>query len=198
VTRRLLTAAAIVLLLFLARLYLSTEGSTPEGQPRLQSVTGLTSLKSEFNRDARAVRVILLLAPSCAYCLKGASEIERVLARHGEQPIVVYAIWQPMLSTDWGKPGSAVMRRLSDGRVRQFWDANREVARAFEQSFQEREPGPACCFKDGIWWDLMAVFPPGGEWKDNLPEPVLLEGTVDEAAPAFDGLLGKMLGAAAR
>jgi hypothetical protein len=187
--RRILTAAAILLALFLVRLYLSTEGSTPAGQPRLQHPTGPDAFKAEFNRDAAAVRVILLLAPSCAYCLKGASEIERVLARDREQPVVVYAIWQPMLSTDWAKPGTAVMRRLSDTRVRQYWDADRNVAKALEQSFREREPGPACCVKDGIWWDLMAVFPPGGQWNDRLPEASLLEGTIEEAAPAFDALM---------
>ena len=38
---------------------------------------------------------------------------------------------------------------------------------------------------------LMAAFPPGAEWSETLSEPVLLDGTVEEIAPAFDALLVK-------
>jgi hypothetical protein len=44
---------------------------------------------------------------------------------------------------------------------------------------------------NGIWWDLMALFPQGAEWKDTFPEPLLLEGTVADAAPAFEALLSR-------
>lgn len=186
---RYLAPAGIVVLLLVARAYVATAGSTPDGQPSLANLNSLEALKAEFNREVARTRVIISLSPSCPYCLKGASEIERILTKHQDHPLVVFTVWQPILPTDWGKPGTGALRRLSDARVRQFWDADHRVARALEQSSQGRELQPSCCFHKGIWWDLMAVFPPGAEWSETLPEPVLLDGTVEEAAPAFDALL---------
>jgi hypothetical protein len=37
----------------------------------------------------------------------------------------------------------------------------------------------------------MAVYPPGVVWNETLPVPVLLDGTVEDAAPAFDALLAR-------
>jgi hypothetical protein len=82
-----------------------------------------------------------------------------------------------------------VLHRLTDARVRQFWDRDRLVARLLEQSSSGRELQPSCCFQRGVWWDLIAVYPPGVRWGDVLPEPVLLDGTVADAAPAFEALL---------
>jgi hypothetical protein len=188
---RYLAPVGIVVLLLLARAWLATAGSTPEGQPPLAGLNNLEALKAEFNRESARMRVIILLSPSCPYCLKGASEIERLLTKHREHPLVVFNVWQPILPTDWGKPGTGALRRLADARVRQFWDADHRVVVALEQSSRGRDLQPGCCFHKDIWWDLMAVFPPGAEWGDTLPEPVLLEGTVDDAAPAFDALLGR-------
>jgi len=191
VRTRYLAPAGIVVLLFVARAWLSTAGATPEGQPALAYVNNLEALKAEFNRDVAKTRVIISLSPSCPYCLKGATAIARILAKHRERPLVVLTVWQPILPTDWGKPGTGALHRLSDARVRQFWDAEHIVARALEQSSQGRELQPSCCFQNGIWWDLIAVYPPGATWDATLPEPVLLEGTVEDAAPAFESLLGR-------
>jgi hypothetical protein len=190
VKRRLLVPVAIVGALLSGRAYLSRAGTTPEGQPPLTTVSSLETLQAQFNREQQNTRVLILIAPTCPYCLKGASAIERVLEANPGEPLTVLVVWQPMLSTDWGQPGTRVLRRLSDPRVRQFWDPDRRAAAALEQSFRDREPGPACCFQNGIWWDLMAVFPPGRAWGERLPEPTLLDGTVDDAAPAFEALLG--------
>lgn len=178
-----------VILLFLARLWLATAGSPPAGQPPLVELRNLDGLKAEFNREVGKMRVILSLAPSCPYCLKGATEIARILATRGGDQLVVFNVWQPILPTDWGRPGTSVLHRLTDARVRQFWDRDRLVARLLEQSSSGRELQPSCCFQRGVWWDLIAVYPPGVRWGDVLPEPVLLDGTVADAAPAFEALL---------
>jgi hypothetical protein len=191
VKTRYLTLVGLVVLLFVARAWLATAGATPDGQPLLVELRDLEILKADFNREVATMRVIISLSPSCPYCLKGASEIERILAKSREHQLVVFNVWQPILPTDWGKPGTSALHRLSDVRVWQFWDADRLVARAIERSSSGRELQPSCCFLRGVWWDLIAVYPPGAQWGDVLPEPVLLDGTVADAAPAFEALLGR-------
>ena len=199
---RYLAPVAIVVVLLLARVWMATGGTTPAGQPPLADVPTLDALRAEFNRDAAKMRVILSLAPTCPYCLKGGSGIERLLARHfarnQDYPLVVYNVWQPVLPTDWGKPGTGVLARLSNPRVRQFWDGERLLARAVEHASQGRALQPNCCFERGLWWDFIAVYPPGGQWTDKLPEPLLLDGTVDDAIPAFEALLTKATDPAAK
>ena len=187
--RRLVVPATIVALLVLARAYLATEGSTPTGQPALEHLTNADALKAHFNRETNQFRVLLLLAPSCSYCLKGATAIERILQQRPNQPLSVLVVWQPMLPTDWGRPGTGSLGRLSDPRVRQFWDADRTVAQALRTSFVEREETLGCCITDGVWWDLMAVFPPGATWDERFPEPLLLDGTVEEVVERFTDVL---------
>lgn len=187
--RRLLIPAAIVAVIVVARAFLATEGRTPPGQPALEHLASADALKVHFNRDPTKTRVVMLLAPSCSYCLKGATVIERILRDRPSQPLNVLVVWQPMLSTDWGRPGTGSLGRLSDSRVRQFWDAEHTVARALKASFAERQGTLGCCITDDIWWDLVAVFPPGAVWNDRFPEPLLLDGTVEDVADRFTSAL---------
>jgi hypothetical protein len=185
---------ALGALVILAVVYLARAGVTPEGQPPFAELDGLDRLRSAFNAARDVDRAVILLSPSCPYCLRGASDIERVLARHGDRSFVAFVVWHPILPTDWGRPMTRVLRRLSDRRVRQYWDAEGLVARELQRSFGQRDPQPACCVHNGVWWDLMAVFPPAVDWKDAFPEPLLLEGTVADAAPAFESILAREAG----
>jgi len=181
-------AAGLGFLLALS-MFLSGAGSTPSGQPELVNIDDLSALKAEFNRSADSVRVILLLAPSCPYCLKGARVVENILQNHKDKPIAVFSVWERILPTDWSKPGTTVLHRLRDARVRQYWDADYRVASAVRQTMEARHLDFNCCDDRGVLWDMMAVFPPGAQWGDMLPEPLLVDGTVEEVAPKFTSLL---------
>jgi hypothetical protein len=189
VIKRILGIAAVVATLFALRVYLSSAGSTPPGQPPIAILNDVGMLKDAFNKIPERMRVIILLSPSCPYCLKGATGIQRTLERYPNHGITTFVVWQPILSTDWGKPRSGALHRLKDPRVLQFWDADHHAAEALRHSHESRSQLPNCCYEDGIWWDLMAVYPVGARWDGKLPEPILLEGTVEEAAPAFENLL---------
>ena len=173
--------AAVVLL---AGLYLDSGGSTPAGQPALADVN-LETLKEQFNAASASKRVILLISPSCPYCLKGANEFERMLESHKDAPLTVFAIWQPILPTDWGKPGSAPLGRLGDPRVRQYWDPDHSVALELGKVGETN-----CCYEHGIPWDSIAVFESGALWGDTLPKPVLFDGIIMDVMAAFEASLG--------
>jgi hypothetical protein len=186
-----LTLGVLAMLLVVARVWFARAGTTPDGQPPFAELTSLDILKTQFNSERQRMRAIALLSPSCPYCLKGASDTQRILTGHPQPDITLFVVWQPILPTDWGQPQTRVLHRLADTRVRQFWDADHAVAEMFRGSFEKRESMPSCCYHGDIWWDMIAVFRAGDEWRETLPEPLLLEGTVGDAAPAFEALLAK-------
>lgn len=188
---RYLVPVVVIVIALAARWLLAIEGSTPDSQPRLAHLSSIDPLRAGFNNAASEMRAIILLSQTCPYCLKGATSIQRILEARGQRPLTVFVVWQPILPTDWALPGTSVLHRLADRRVTQYWDADRRFAGALAASFSSRAQQPSCCYQNGVWWDMIAVFPPKVQWTDKLPEPILLEGTVDDAAQQFADLLDR-------
>ena len=117
--------------------------------------------------------------------------MEDILKRHPNRQILVFSVWEPILPTDWGKPGARVLRRLSDNRVRQFWDPDHAVSAALKTATETAALEPSCCEDDGILWDLAAVYTPGAKWGETLPKPAFLDGTVIEVAAQLEAALAK-------
>jgi hypothetical protein len=90
----------------------------------------------------------------------------------------VFAVWEPILATDWRKPGSGVLSRLTDSRVKQIWDPQHLIARRLAKDARPPQPEPGCCTRDGILWDLVAVYPPDARWTEVIPAAVLFDGAV--------------------
>ena len=155
---------------------------TPPGQPQLLAITPQTlpQFAEEFNGSAKEKRVVLLMSPTCPVCLAGSSSVEAILRRHPGDKIRIFAVWEPMLPTDWGRPSTGVMARLSDPRVTQVWDKNHLIAGLIERGADGRRP--ACCTRNGHWWDVIAAYPPGAKWRAAAPVPELLNGTIVQTA----------------
>lgn len=100
-------------------------------------------------------------------------------------------MWEPMLPTDWSAPGTSVLQRLNDPRVRQFWDENHLVAAVLKKAEDADRLRPNCCEGKGILWDLTAAYPPGALWRETLPPPVLFDGTVVRSSLELDSLIAK-------
>lgn len=90
----------------------------------------------------------------------------------------VLVVWEPILPTDWTKPGGMVQSRLSDGRVVQFWDEDHLVAKELKQQFPSSRR--LCCQRNGILWDVAALYAPKVEW-ESAP-PVYFGGNVLDVA----------------
>ena len=103
-----------------------------------------------------------------------------VAARTGDD-VRVYAIWEPMLPTDWWAPTTAVLRRLSDARVRQYWDPDHVFAKRLEADARPPQPTQQCCVRSGVLWDLAAVYRAGVTWTDRLPTATMFNGPVVDA-----------------
>lgn len=103
-----------------------------------------------------------------------------MLEQHSHTKVRVFAVWEPILPTDWSAPSSFALGRLDDARVRQFWDKDHALARIMAES-HDAQSKPKCCNRSRILWDLIAVYPIGGEWTDRLPPTVVFDGPVVRA-----------------
>lgn len=92
----------------------------------------------------------------------------------------MFAVWEPILPTDYSSPGTAVLGRLSDPRVAQYWDKNHLFAEQLGRKIEAdaSQPRPKCCTRKGVQWDEVAVYPQGAHWDEQLPFSVFLNGPV--------------------
>ena len=84
------------------------------------------------------------------------------------------------MPTDYSKPGTAVLARLSDPRVEQYWDKDHLFAEQLRRKIEgdAGQPRPKCCTRKGIPWDEVAVYAQDTHWDEQLPRAVFLNGPV--------------------
>ena len=91
-----------------------------------------------------------------------------------------------MLPTDWAAPASSALRRLSHGRVQQYWDPNHLLATQMKKDARAPQPEQDCCLRSGILWDLAAVYPPGSIWSERMPAATVFNGPVVDVTEAIE------------
>ena len=96
-----------------------------------------------------------------------------------------------MLPTDVAAPTSRTLGRLSDLRVRQYWDPDHLIAKQLKTDARPPQAEPECCTRNGILWDLMGIYPKGEQWADKIPVASFFNGTVVDVA---DGLAKTLAG----
>ena len=92
----------------------------------------------------------------------------------------MFAVWEPILATDFSSPHTGVLARLSDPRVAQYWDKNHLFAKQLARRLNSdpSHPRPRCCDDSGIGWDEVAVYRQDALWDDQLPRAEYLDGPV--------------------
>jgi hypothetical protein len=80
--------------------------------------------------------------------------------------IRVLVVWEPMLPTDWSRPSGRVQSRISDPRAVQFWDKDHLVAKELQQQLSSSQ---ICCQRNGIIWDVAALYPREVQWGTSAP-----------------------------
>jgi hypothetical protein len=126
-------------------------------------------------------------ATSACYCSSrrldrracgGASAIEEILKQNHSENLRVFVVWEPILPTDWSSPGRGVRARIPDPRVAQFWDKKHLVAKELQGHLSSLKVD--CCFRAGILWDVVAVYPGSAKWDSA---PIFVAGPVVDASP---------------
>lgn len=187
--RKWITFGTVLIVFVVVFWAVAARHETPPGQPQRADVSQqtLSQVRDEFNASLDSERVVLLLSPTCPVCIQGSSVVNEVLRRHPANKIRVLAIWEPMLPTDWNKPTTAVLDRLSDNRAIQWWDKQHVVAGLLKATAGNENPG--CCERNETLWDVIAVYPPGVKWTETLPAPIFFAGPVVRGAPKWEALL---------
>jgi hypothetical protein len=106
--------------------------------------------------------------------------------------VKVFAVWEPILATDWKRPGKSVVGRLTDSRVTQVWDSNHLIAEQLAKDARDPQPKPECCTRKGILWDLIAVYPPDVLWTDTVPPAILFDGPVVQLEAEIQAAIQKL------
>jgi hypothetical protein len=100
-------------------------------------------------------------------------------------------VWEPIIATDVVRPTSNVLGRVRDLRATQVWDPRQLIAKHMKQSASPQMQ-PECCDEEGIWWDLIAVYPPGALWEGRLPAAAYINGTVVDVSAHVADVIGKL------
>lgn len=75
----------------------------------------------------------------------------------------VYAVWVPIIKSDFETMVGSATKRLPDERVSHFWDGNGELVKSYARLLQLGDAQPA--------WDVYFVYDRDAEWKDTPPVP---------------------------
>lgn len=94
-----------------------------------------------------------------------------------------------MLATDVSAPATRTLARLSDPRVRQYYDPDHLFAKRMGADARPPQPVPDCCTRKGILWDLMAIYPVRAMWTDKMPTAAIFNGTVVDVVDGLDHAL---------
>ena len=94
-----------------------------------------------------------------------------------------------MLPTDLAPPITAVLGRVSDTRARQYWDPDHLLAKRMAADARSPQPEQDCCQRNGILWDLAAVYPKGAVWNDRMPAATIFNGPVADMGTEIEATL---------
>lgn len=87
----------------------------------------------------------------------------------------MFVVWEPVLATDWRAPSTPTLRRISDGRARQYWDNGRLLSKALGETG-----------KKSIVWDQVIVYSRGVIWSEAAPpKAVVRVGPVVDVVDQF-------------
>ena len=104
------------------------------------------------------------------------------MRRLAGKPIGIFVVWEPVLITDWGRPSTATLGRISDQRASQYWDRRRLISRSMGEHGRH-----------SVVWDFVAVYGPGQIWVDRPPQPIYDGGPVVRVADSVKAALDRLL-----
>ena len=101
----------------------------------------------------------------------------------------VFVVWEPVLVTDWRRPGGSQTSYVPDRRAGHFWDIGRRLSAVYggSSNLDALAATRQKAFRmKNVIWDAALVYPPGARW--GQPAKLLVAPVVnfrDELAKAI-------------
>ncbi len=175
----------------------------PAGQPPLEFLDPdhFDDLRQAFNADTSRVRIVLMVSPSCPFCLRGTEALEKTFAADSAAALRIFVVWMHVTHGDRQEPNSLVLARVSDRRASQYWDPYRLLSKVMLRDYP---PDTALAMADTagagppVIWDLVALWGPGVTWKDRVPMPDFAGHPIVEVLEPFRAKLDQLVRLTAR
>jgi hypothetical protein len=140
-------------------------------------------LRDQFNRDEGKVRLLFVIDPRCATCLRGLADLDRDLLSSLPASVAVYLVHLPVIG---GRaedvPAAASLTGYSG--TRHYWDPRGSFGRRMGEILPLRRGGEPV-----FAWDVWMAYGPEAVWGWTPPQPRLLMHQLpylDAAAPATE------------
>lgn len=123
------------------------------------------ALRDAFNRAKGSVRLVFLIDPICATCLRGLKDLDTdVLSPHAsDMALQTFVVNTPVLGAT-EKDSANTCSLVHNGHVTQYWDPNQELGSLFAKALGMKNGD-----KEIYAWDVWLVYGPNAEWTGDLP-----------------------------
>ena len=118
-----------------------------------------------FNAASDRIRLVTVFSPTCGHCIRGASDIAKMLKQEKKAKIKVLILWAPILSRDSKLAAERATAYLQDSRSEHFWDLWNFGRQHYTRQLDYPE--------DETAWDIFVLYKPHLSWKQNSPEPTV-------------------------
>lgn len=118
------------------------------------------ALQFALNSAIEKARVLMLVAPTCGTCLRGASELnQQVLNTVGVPQVSSYIIWTPQSHPSSALDAPETIPKAVEQPVYHFWDSDRHLLRVFLSVLGLTQHHQ----------DIYMLYEPGALWLGPLP-----------------------------
>lgn len=131
---------------------------------------GGQQLRLAFNQSRGSVRLVLLVDPTCAVCLRGLADVNAdLLATTADPRLQTFIVFEPVIG---GKasdiaPAASLLR---NAHLHLFWNAGGGFGHLYATAVDLRRHG-----KLVNAWDVWTIYGPDATWGDAAPpRPALL------------------------
>jgi hypothetical protein len=163
-----LTILAVPALLAIA---CGAQGDAAETAPYIALDDDATQLIRDFNEAKGSVRLLFVVDPTCAYCLRGLDDLNRsLLATTSDPRLKTFVVHVPVIGAT-AKDVAPAAKLLQNPHVRHYWNASGEFGRMLAEAVElKNEDG-----KFAYAWDVWLLFGPDAVCDEaGKPKPHLL------------------------
>jgi hypothetical protein len=151
----------LLLMLSVLNLAAGTDNTNADtGKPYVVLDENLTQLRDDFNAHQGGVRLLFLIGPTCAICLRGMADLndEFIAAAQNDPRMFTLSVHLPTLGAE-EKDVVPSMPLLDGPRIRHYWNKSGILGKHYTEVLGI----------DFYAWDIWMVYGPEARWDGVLP-----------------------------